>query len=66
MTDAEIWRAAMAIVTRYADDAALEASARADQFQKAGDYQSAIAWHRILDTIERLQAKAPAEWEKVH
>jgi hypothetical protein len=23
-------------------------------------------WHRILDAIERLQAKAPAEGEKVH
>jgi hypothetical protein len=23
-------------------------------------------WHRILNTIERLQAKAPAEGKKVH
>jgi len=23
-------------------------------------------WHRILDAIERLQAKAPAEGEAVH
>jgi hypothetical protein len=27
---------------------------------------SAETWHRILNAIERLQAKAPAEGEKVH
>ena len=26
----------------------------------------AEAWHRILNAIERLQVKAPAEGEKVH
>jgi hypothetical protein len=26
----------------------------------------AETWHRILNAIERLQAKAPAEAEKVH
>jgi hypothetical protein len=26
----------------------------------------AEAWHRILNAIERLQAKAPAKGEKVH
>jgi hypothetical protein len=26
----------------------------------------AETWHRILNAIERLQAKAPAEDEKVH
>ena len=32
--DAEIWRAAMAMVKRYGDDAMLEAAARADQRQR--------------------------------
>jgi len=27
---------------------------------------AALTWHRILDAIKRLQAKAPAEGEKVH
>ena len=27
---------------------------------------AAATWHRILDAIERLQAKAPADEEKVH
>jgi hypothetical protein len=26
----------------------------------------AETWHRILNAIERLQAKAPTEGEKVH
>jgi hypothetical protein len=26
----------------------------------------AETWHRILNAIERLEAKAPAEGEKVH
>ena len=55
----------MAMVIRYGDDAMLEAAVRADQLQ-AGDSQGALTWHRILDAIERLQAKAPAEGEAVH
>jgi hypothetical protein len=31
-----------------------------------GDLAGAATWHRILNAIERLQAKAPAEEEKVH
>ena len=30
------------------------------------DMAGAETWHRILNAIERLQAKAPAEGEKVH
>ena len=32
----------------------------------AGLAELPLTWHRILDAIERLQAKAPAEGEKVH
>jgi hypothetical protein len=31
-----------------------------------GDMPGCTTWHRILDAIERPQAKAPAEGEKVH
>jgi hypothetical protein len=44
----------------------LEASERADQLTEDGDWEGANSWHRILDAIERLQAKAPADGEKVH
>ena len=64
--DVDIWRAALIMVKRCGDDAMLEAAARADQLQEEGDWQGALTWHRILDAIERLQAEAPAEGEKVH
>jgi hypothetical protein len=35
--DAEIWRAAMAVVKRCGDEAMLEAAARADQLMADGD-----------------------------
>jgi len=62
----EIWRAAMAMVKRYAADAMLEAAARADQLLEDGDWQAAATWHRILDAIDRLQAPAPADGEAAH
>jgi len=65
IADIDIWRSAIAMVIRYGDDAMLEAAVRAVQLH-AGDWQGALTWHRILDAIERLQAKAPAEGEKVH
>jgi len=43
----------------------LDAAARADQ-QEEGDSQGALTLHRILDAIEWLQAKAPAEGEAAH
>jgi hypothetical protein len=53
-------------VKRYGDDARREAERRAEQFQEDGDMAGAETWHRILSAIEGLQAKAPAEGEKVH
>jgi hypothetical protein len=44
----------------------LEAAARADQLMADGDMAGCTTWERILDAIERLQAKAPTEGEKVH
>jgi hypothetical protein len=64
--DVDIWRAALAMVNRYGADVMLEAAARADQLLEDGDPLGAATWHRILDAIERLQTKAPAEGEKVH
>ena len=45
----------------------LEASMRADRDARGGRIRLAPRqWHRILNAIERLQAKTPAEGEKVH
>jgi transposase-like protein len=57
--DVDIWRSAMVMVKRYGDDAMIEAAARADQLLEAGDWEGCATWHRILDAIQRLQAKAP-------
>ena len=52
--------------TQPGDDATMEAAERADQLLDEGDMAGAETWHWILNAIERLQAKAPAEGEKVH
>jgi hypothetical protein len=57
----DVWQAAILLVKRYGDDAMLEAEARAEQFQEHGDLAGAETWHRILNAIEWLQARAPAE-----
>jgi hypothetical protein len=62
--DRDIWAAALLVVKRYGDDAMLEASERADPLLDGGDMAGAETWHRILNAIERLQAKAPAEGER--
>ena len=54
------------MVKRYGDDAMIEASMRGDQMLDEGDMAGAETRHRILDAIERLQAKALAEGEAVH
>lgn len=64
--DKDIWRAALLMVKRYRDDAMGEAAARADQLEADGDMAVPRRWHRILNAIERLQAKAPTEGEAVH
>jgi hypothetical protein len=66
ISDRDVWAAALLMVKRYKEDAMLEAAERADQFLEDGDLYGAETWHRILNAIERLQAKAPAEGEKVH
>jgi hypothetical protein len=43
-----------------------EAAMRADHLLEDGDRRAALAWHRIVDAIERLQAQKPAEGENVY
>jgi hypothetical protein len=62
--DRDIWRAALLMVHKA--DAMIEAAARADKLLEEGYPVAATAWHRILNAIERLQVKTPAEGEKVH
>jgi hypothetical protein len=66
ISDREIWAAASVMVKRYGAEAMLEAATRGKRLLEEGDSLGAETWHRILNAIERLQAKAPAEGEKVH
>jgi hypothetical protein len=66
ISDRDVWAAALLMVKRYGDDAMQEAAARADHLAEDGDWVGANVWHRILDAIERLPAKALVEGEKVH
>ena len=66
ITEADIWRSAMAMTRRYRDDAIVEAAMRADRLLEDGDWQAAVTWRRILDAIETLQAQKPAEGQWVH
>jgi hypothetical protein len=63
--DRDVWAAALLMVKRYGDDAMLEAAQRADQLLEDGDMAGCETWHRILNAIERLQATAPAEGERI-
>jgi hypothetical protein len=53
ISEADIWRSALAMVRRYGDDALLEAAARADQLLEDGEPVAAATWHRILDATAR-------------
>jgi hypothetical protein len=44
----------------------IEVAARADRLFEDGDWHGAAEWHRILNAIECLQAKAPDDGEAVH
>jgi hypothetical protein len=64
--DRDVWAAALLMVKRFGDDAMLEAAGRADELLENGDMIGSETWHPILNAIERLQAKTPAEEEGVH
>jgi hypothetical protein len=66
ISDRDVWAAALLMLKRFGNDAMLEAAVRADELLENGDMIGSETWHRILNAIERLQAKAPADGEGVH
>ena len=50
----EIWRAAVLMVKRYADDAEANSFQRAEQLAAKGDHAGAAIWRRITGAIEQL------------
>jgi hypothetical protein len=66
ISDIDIERSAWVLIKQYGGDALLEAKLRADELLEDGDWLGAFVWQRILEAIERLQAKAAARGEKMH
>jgi hypothetical protein len=52
--DIDIWRVAVLMVKRYADDAEANADRRADELETKGDQAGAAIWHRVTVAIEQL------------
>jgi hypothetical protein len=50
----DIWRVALLMVKRYADDAEANADRRADELDTEGDQAGAAIWRRVTVAIEQL------------
>jgi hypothetical protein len=50
----DIWRVAVLMVKRYADDAEANADQRADELETEGDQAGAAIWRRVTVAIEQL------------
>ena len=59
ISDREIWQAAGAMVKRYGDDAAAEATKRANELLAEGDAEGCAIWRRIMKAVEGLSAMEP-------
>jgi hypothetical protein len=54
MQEIDIWRVAVLMVKRYADDAEANADRRADELEPEGDQAGAAIWRRVTIAIEQL------------
>ena len=50
----EIWRVAMLMINRYADEAEANSFRRAEQLTAEGDHAGAAIWRRVTVAIEQL------------
>jgi hypothetical protein len=50
----EIWRAAVLMVNRYADEAEANSFQRAEELAAEGDHAGAAIWRRVTVAIEQL------------
>ena len=50
----DIWRVAVLMVKRYANDAEANADRRADELETEGDQAGAAIWRRVTVAIEQL------------
>jgi hypothetical protein len=66
ITEADIVRAARVIINLRGTTATDHALHRAGDLRLTRSFEAEAIWHRIAKAIERLQAKAPAEGQRVH
>ena len=50
----DIWRVAVMMVNRYAEDAEANADRRADELETEGDHAGAAIWRRVTFAIDQL------------
>ncbi len=50
----EIWRVAVLMINRYADEAEANSFWRAEELARDGDYAGAAIWRRITVAVEQL------------
>ena len=50
----DIWRVAVLMIKRYANDAEGNADRRADELETEGDRAGAAIWRRVTFAIEKL------------
>jgi hypothetical protein len=55
----DIWRVAVLMIRRYADEAEVNADRRADELETEGDYAGAAIWRRVTVAIEQLTNTTP-------
>ncbi len=65
-SDLDIYRSAAVLVREHGEDAALEATQRADAMLEKGDLEGHAVWKRIGEAVEELQQKERREGEAAH
>ncbi len=64
--DLDIYRTANVLVKHYGEDAALEATQRADAMLEKGYLDGQRVWKRVLKAIKEIQRQEPCEGEAVN
>ena len=56
----DIWRVAVLMVNRYADEAEANADRRADELETEDDHAGAAIWRRVTVAIDQLTNPTPS------
>jgi hypothetical protein len=62
----DIWRTANLYIERFGEEAAIQAAMKVDEMLAKGDMEGRSVWRRVLEAIEKLQAKEPPKGTPTH